>query len=291
MKEFIASNHNKGVRVDVFLADNYPQFSRSALSGLFDKRMVSVDGELVRAGYKLKGSETVKVDESLLRNVPGPLELPILYEDGSVLVIDKPEGVLTHAKGALNTESTVASFIKPALSDNQLTGNRAGIVHRLDRGTSGVIITAKTKLALSKLQKQFSTRKVKKTYLAIVEGIIDPPEAVIDAPVGRHPKRPQTFRVDSLGKTAITEYRLIKTFKKDGQNYSLIELKPKTGRTHQIRVHMAYIGHPIVGDPVYGQPAEHIYLHAQKLEITLPSSERKTFSADLPAYFKEFVNG
>jgi len=139
------------------------------------------------------------------------------------------------------------------------------------------------------LQKQFSQRKVKKTYLAIVNGTPEPESALIDIPLSRNPRKPQTFRTDSHGKPAQTQYQLVKAFSHGPKHYSLLKIQPLTGRTHQIRVHMKYIGHPITGDSVYGKGLSHLYLHASSLEITLPTGERKVFSALEPDYFKEFV--
>ena len=212
----------------------------------------------------------------------------MLYENSDVVVIDKPAGVLTHSKGALNLEPTVASVIRAKLNDKNLTGNRAGIVHRLDRATSGIIICARNQKALDWLQKQFSTRRVRKTYLAVVEGILAPKEAIIDVPIGRNPKRPQTFKATTAGKPAQTQYKVLKTVKKGGKDFSRVELEPITGRTHQIRVHLAYIGHPVTGDPVYGHGGQVMLLHARKLELTLPGGAKKTFSVPPPKAFKDF---
>jgi RluA family pseudouridine synthase len=152
----------------------------------------------------------------------------------------------------------------------------------LDRATSGVIIGAKNAAALSWLQKQFSQRKVKKTYIAIVQGHLPNDHAIIDMPIERNPKKPQTFRVGAQGKAALTEYQVIKL----NDTYSMLQLSPQTGRTHQLRVHLAHLGHPIVGDTLYGgKPAERLFLHALSLEITMPSRERKTFTAPLPELF------
>lgn len=291
MQEFKSDLSHSGKRADVFIAANYPSYSRSALEKLFDSDMVLLDGEPVKAGYKLKGSETLVVDETKLRHKPKLIKLPLIYEDDDVVVINKPEGILTHSKGALNEESTVATFIAPRIKDKALSGNRAGIVHRLDRWTSGVIIGAKNADALSKLQKQFAQRKTRKTYLAIVESIPAVKKALVEVPIERNPKRPQTFRVGANGKPAKTHYKVLESFDRDGKSYSLVEMKPETGRTHQLRVHMAYIGHPIAGDRVYGREAGHLYLHAKSLEITLPTSERKVFEAELPKYFQEFIDG
>lgn len=290
MRSIEAQAADVGLRADVFIAKQYPDFSRSSLDGLFDNGLVILNGKPVKNSYKIKAKDSLKVDDSLLFKQPEPIELPVIYEDDDVIVIDKPAGVLTHAKGALNTEATVASFIKPKLSKDMPDSNRAGIVHRLDRPTSGAIITAKNPAALKWLQKQFSARKTKKTYSAIVEGAPEPASAIIDAPIARNPRKPQTFYVNPGGKPAQTEYRTIETLNKSS-TYSVVELSPKTGRTHQLRVHLDYINHPVVGDRTYGHEAGHMYLHAKRLELTLPNGERKVFESAEPAYFKEFING
>lgn len=288
MQEFTADQSDAGVRADKFVASKFPSFTRSSLELLFDKGLVSIASQAIKPSYKIKTGDEVSVDGQLLSAEPPKITLPVLYEDEDVVVIDKPAGILTHSKGALNLEGSAASFIAPKIKD--LTGNRAGIVHRLDRATSGVIIVAKNAETLGKLQKQFSLRKAKKSYVAIVEGIPKPKKAVIDVPIMRNPSRPQTFKVGEHGKPALTSYNTVKIFKKNGRVFSLIELKPQTGRTHQLRVHMAYIGHPIVGDPVYGHAADGMMLHAKSLEITLPTSERKVFEAPLPARIKDFAD-
>ena len=143
---------------------------------------------------------------------------------------------------------------------------------------------------MTKLQKQFAQRKTKKIYLAIVEGEPKPEQAVIDAPIARNPKKPQTFRVSPEGKSAQTQYSVLKSFVKKDKRYSLLELKPLTGRTHQLRVHLAYIGHPIVGDHVYGSDGARLMLHATSLEITIPTSQRKVFEAAMPQDIKDFIS-
>ena len=288
MPEFKATSSDIGVRADIFIAKQYPSHSRSALEGLFSGHKVTAGGQPVKPSHKIIDGEALKVDDELITAEPEAIDLPVIYEDENVLVINKPAGVLTHSKGALNTEGTVASFIRPKV-DKSLVGNWAGIVHRLDRPTSGVIITAKNRAAQSWLQKQFSTRKTKKTYLAVIEGQPKLNQAIIDAPIARNSKKPQTFCVNPEGKPAQTEYRVIKLFQAAGKTYSLVELKPLTGRTHQIRVHLAYIGHPVAGDAVYGRQGEHLLLHAAKLELTLPGGVRQVFSAPEPDYFSEFI--
>lgn len=290
MQEFTVEPDSAGVRADIFVASRYPEFTRSSLELLFDKGLVAVNGKTAKRAHKVQPDDKVVVDEQYLKTEPPKIKLPIIYEDKDVLVIDKPAGTLTHSKGALNFEATVASFIKDKLDEEIKHGNRAGIVHRLDRATSGVIIVAKNYETLKKLQKQFSQRKAKKSYLAVVEGVPSPETAIIDAPIARNPAKPQTFRVSGSGRGAVTQYQLVRTLKKGSRVYSLIELIPKTGRTHQLRVHMAYIKHPIVGDPVYGHNGNDLMLHAGSLEITLPNGERKTFHSPLPSRIKEFTD-
>jgi 23S rRNA pseudouridine1911/1915/1917 synthase len=290
MKEFTVDKDSAGRRADVFIAGKYPEFTRSSLQSLFEHDKIKIDGEEAKAGEKLHGGEKFEVDDTFLTATPEPIDIPVLFEDKDVVVMNKPAGVLTHSKGALNLESTVASFLFPKLNDKKLSGNRAGIVHRLDRGTSGLIIGAKTEKALKYLQKEFSSRRVKKIYLAIVEGKPKLDEAIIDAPIARNLKNPQTFKVDKNGKPAQTQYKVIKNFSHKNRSYSLLDLLPVTGRTHQLRIHLTYIGHPIVGDHVYGhgQFGDSMYLHAKKLELSLPSGKVGTFAAPVPKIFKEF---
>ena len=288
MGEFKVPKTAVNMRADVFLAKKYPDFTRSSLERLFDEHSVKIGSLPIKPSHKLKQAEKIKVDETVLKQAPAEISLSIIYQDDDVVVINKPEGILSHSKGVMNDEATVASFIAPKLS-RELTGNRAGIVHRLDRPTSGVILTVKNRDAQNKIQKQFSQRKVKKTYIAIVEGVPELQEAVIEAPIERNPKRPQTFRANADGKPATTQYKTVESFSKSGKGYSLLELKPLTGRTHQLRVHLSYIGHPIVGDHLYGRSGEHLYLHAISLELTLPTAGRRVFRVDLPSYFNDFM--
>lgn len=279
------SEETAGQRADAVVAAYYPAYTRSALRRLFDDNLIAMDDEPVKPGQKMRFGETLQVQDALLRAQPDAIELPILYEDDDVIVCNKPPGILTHSKGALNEEATFASFIQPKISP-ELTGNRAGIVHRLDRATSGVIIAAKNSESLSWLQKQFSQRRTKKTYVAIVSGTVRPAEAIIDIPLERNPANPKTFKVGQHGKSAQTAYKvLVQT-----PTHALIELKPVTGRTHQLRVHLQHIKHPIVGDTLYGgETASRLFLHARELEITLPNHTRQVYSAELPRSFNEFM--
>jgi len=279
---------SRAQRLDQKVVEIIPELSRGFAARLVEEGKVIVNGVAqTKPGYKLReGDEvTVEYDASELEKIPD-IDLPVLYEDDDCVVINKPIGILSHSKGAFNPEATVATWLRNRLRDG-LSGERGGIVHRLDRATSGVMICAKTPEALSWLQKQFATRNVKKTYAAVIAGKLNPPEAIIDMPIGRNPKAPATFRVDVQGKHAETAYKTIAA----NEQYSLVELRPKTGRTHQLRVHLSHQHHPIVGDSLYGgELAERLYLHAEHLEITIVQGhERKVFTAPVPAAFNERI--
>jgi 23S rRNA pseudouridine1911/1915/1917 synthase len=274
------------IRLDQRVLGLFPARSRAFVIRLIREGKVAVNKNIVtKAGHKLRAGDKIKVDydEAEAAKIPD-IELPILYEDESCIVVDKPVGILSHSKGAFNPEATVASWLAPRTSGFEAGSDRTGIVHRLDRATSGVMICAKTPGALTWLQKQFSTRKTKKTYIAVIEGTLDPKEAIIDMPIERNPAKPQRFRVNANGRTAVTRYKVLKEF----GAYSEIELQPQTGRTHQLRVHLAHQKHPILGDTFYdGKPADRMYLHAHKLELTLPNKERKVFVSSVPSSFRK----
>jgi 23S rRNA pseudouridine1911/1915/1917 synthase len=276
---------SRAQRLDQRVVELIPKLSRGFAAKLIADGKVQVNGEAqTKAGYKLRANDIVTVDYDVgqLEQIP-EIDLPVLYEDDDCVVICKPVGVLSHSKGVFNPEATVATWLRSRLKG--LSGERGGIVHRLDRATSGVMICAKTPKALHWLQKQFATRNVKKTYAAVITGTLDPPEAIIDMPIERNPKAPAIFRVGAQGKQAKTAYITIQA---NGQ-HSLVELRPETGRTHQLRVHLSHFHHPIVGDTLYGgEPAERLYLHAEKLEVTiLKDHERKMFTAEVPIEFRK----
>lgn len=264
-------------RADVLLAEANNQYSRAALAKLFDLQTIKIGSKIIKPGDKIQPGDSFEADIFPLQQPAADIELPVIFENEFVVVVDKPAGVISHARGRYWDESSVASFIRAKITDPN--GERAGIVHRLDRATSGVMICAKDSKTMSFLQKQFSNRKVKKKYLAVVEGQVDPAHAIISVPIARNPKKPKSFMPSSEGKPSETEYKL--TSQKNG--LSFLELSPKTGRTHQLRVHLKYINHPIVGDELYGgKPAVRMYLHANSLEITLPGGERKIFESACP---------
>jgi 23S rRNA pseudouridine1911/1915/1917 synthase len=288
MREYRVPLRASGQRADIFIAGKYPDYSRSSLTRLFDIGKVRSGKKAIKPGQRLKPRQRLLVNDELLYQKPPDIDLPVLYEDDDVLVINKPAGILTHAKGAINDEATVASFMAGKITDKNLTGNRAGIVHRLDRATSGLIIAAKNAKAQAYLQKQFASRQTQKTYLAVIEGRLEPEEAVIDAPIARNPRRPQTFMVKAEGKPAQTAYKILKRFNKGGKEYSYLEIRPITGRTHQIRVHLKYVGHPVVGDFIYGRDGQ-LLLHARSLKIRLPVGEQKSFTAPPSKNLSDFI--
>ena len=267
-------------RLDTILAEQYPDISRSTWQKHIKASRVTVNG-VAQESPKYEVSDTDTIAIHLPEEADySQHELPIIYLDENVIVINKPAGILTHAKGAINHEFTAADFFRRYTTFGNDT-NRPGIVHRLDRDTSGILIGARNSETARLLQKQFADRKVKKTYLAIVDGILKHPEAQIDLPIGRSPSTPSTFRVDGKGKTAITSYRVLS----EDNGQSLVRLQPLTGRTHQLRVHLQYLGAPVLGDRIYGKSADRLYLHAQELEITIPGGKRKIFKAPVPDEF------
>ncbi len=281
MNQIKITEENVGERLDIFMQSQFPQYSRSTIQKLLKSENILVNKLPSRSSYKLREGDKLKLSEPD-SDFTKDLDLKVLYEDDDCVVIDKPEGILSHSKGAINMEPTVASWLESRIKD--IPGDRAGIVHRLDRGTSGVMICAKTNKAQLFLQKQFSERKVKKVYLAVIKGSMDPLEAIIDMPIQRNPNRPSRFKVSVNGKSAVTHYKQLRSKGK----YSLVEMTPQTGRTHQLRVHLAQMKHPIIGDLFYeGEEADRLYLHAETLEIQLPSKEKKIFTSP-PS--KEFLS-
>ncbi len=272
-------------RVDIFLANKKPALSRSHIASQISAGAIKVNGQVVKVSHRLHQGDKISFTQmSLSVPLPEIINLPIIFEDDFCVVINKPSGVITHAKGMSSNEGSVASFIAPMVKSKLIT-NRSGIVHRLDRGTSGVIITAKTDEATKYLQRQFAKRQTLKVYLAIVSGHLDHSQATINMPIERNPNHPSTFRTGVNGKPALTEYEVIQT----SASHSLLKLIPKTGRTHQLRVHLKALGHPIVGDTFYGgETAERLMLHAYSLEVILPNIGRKQFYAPIPEIFKSY---
>lgn len=293
-----------GSRLDRYIAEHLPNLSRATAQRLIDDAQIWVDGAVRKASYKVQAGETITV------NIPPPepatpraekIPLDILYEDDDLIVINKPAGMVVHP-AAGHREGTLVNAIlahvqtpppTPPLQGEGRRGGvsiggaeRPGIVHRLDSETSGIIVVAKNDVAMRDLQAQFKSRRVKKTYLALVEGIVKPPRGKIDAPIGRDPKHRQKMAVLTRGvkREAMTVYRTIATL----GNYSLVQAEPQTGRTHQIRVHLAFLGFPVVGDAIYGKKKNALgltrqFLHAWKISFDLPRGGREvSLVAPLP---------
>lgn len=309
-----------GQRLDKAISLVRPNYSRASIEKLIQDGSITVNNAVVKTKYIVKEGDVIEASFSQLNKKPDSIELPIIYEDEDVVVINKPVGVLAHSKGNFNKEGTVASWLHEHVApqsdvilskvegssnkenaelsaDNQdnaensfWSSNRAGIVHRLDRATSGVMILAKNEDAQKHLQKQFAKRNVKKTYLAVTSGELPEQDGLIDVPIERNPKKPATFRPGANGKPAQTHFEVLHVTNDGQHDHSFIELKPYTGRTHQLRVHLQYLNTPIVGDELYGkEPAERLFLHAKELEVTLPGSKRETFEAPVPEEFKKYT--
>jgi len=286
--EFIATE--VGERLDKALAARFDTLSRSQIQTLIRDGQVLVNEQVIKASYRLADGDAVSIalPEDTADHEPSPEAIPldIVYEDDQVAVVSKPAGMVVHpafghssgtlVNAVLARWPEIASFSEPS---------RAGIVHRLDKDTSGVLIVAKTHAALESLRAQFKGREVRKRYLALVDGAPETPEGVINAPIGRDPAQRKRMAVRHDGREAITEFRVVEHY----ADYSLVEVYPKTGRTHQIRVHLAFIGHPVAGDTVYGRRKQAIrlkrhFLHAAAITFTRPgSSEAITAEAPLPA--------
>ncbi len=279
-----------GERLDRYVSERLPDLSRAAAQRLIEEGNVRVDGRESKPSYRVRSGERVTVrippPESATA-LPEAIPLDIIYEDENVLVVNKPAGMVVHpaAGHAAGTLVNAVLAHSPHISVGGV--ERPGIVHRLDADTSGLIVIAKNDAALHELQAQFKSRGVHKTYLALVEGHITPPRGIIDAPIGRDPKRRQRMAVlpnpgSAAARNAVTVYRTVATL----GNYTLVEAEPQTGRTHQIRVHFAFLGYPIVGDVVYGRKKNPLglarqFLHAWKLSLALPGKGRADFTAPL----------
>ena len=275
-----------GERLDVFLAARCSDLSRSRIRRLIDDGHVTVDGRPGKASTRLTAGQTVTLEvppPSPAELQPWHAPLSVVFEDEALIVIDKPAGMTVHPAPG-NEDHTLANAVLAYAPDIEGIGGerRPGIVHRLDKDTSGLIVVAKNAHTHAHLSDQFKSREVSKVYLALVVGHPSPPEADIDAPIGRHPHDRQRMAIVSMGRPAITRYRVVTAYKRA----TLVEARPRTGRTHQIRVHLASVGHPVVGDAVYGRPVSRLprqFLHAHRLAFRHPTSETFVkFTAELP---------
>jgi 23S rRNA pseudouridine1911/1915/1917 synthase len=280
-----------GARLDRYLAAQLPGRSRAEIQRWIKEGRVTVHGAALKASYKLQAAEQIVVqipEQETPALLPEPLPLDVVYEDGDVWVINKPAGLVVHpAHGHWRGTLVNAVLYRcPALAHAD-SAQRPGIVHRLDKDTSGLIVVAKHETARQHLQAQFKARTVSKSYLALLEGHLQPREGRIELSIGRDPRQRKRMAVLPLaqgGREAITHYCVLGYY----DDYTLVEAEPKTGRTHQIRVHFAYLRHPLVGDRVYGRRKQRLrcprqFLHAWRLGFRLPSSgEPVEFTAALP---------
>lgn len=283
-----------GERLDTFLAQRCPDLSRSRIQSLTAEGFVAVDGAPSKPALRLRQGQTVSLvvpapEPSAL--VPQAMDLAVVYEDPDLLVIDKPAGLVTHPAPG-HPDHTLANAVLAHCPDLEGVGGevRPGLVHRLDRDTSGLIVVAKNDAAQAGLSAQFKHRTVSKAYLAAVTGHPEPERATIDAPIGRHPTSRTRMAIVSTGRDAVTDYDVLRRLR----GYSLLEARPSTGRTHQIRVHLASIGHPVAGDITYGKPAPGLdrhFLHAHHLAFDHPrTAKRLELESPLPEDLRTWLD-
>jgi 23S rRNA pseudouridine1911/1915/1917 synthase len=269
-----------GERVDKYVAAEFPSLSRSQVQDLISRGLVTINGMQVKPSQRLKEGDSVDVivppvEEAEL--VPEPMPLRIVYEDEDLVVVDKPPGLVVHP-AAGHRRGTLLNALLARYPDLPLDQEeRPGIVHRLDKDTSGLIVVARRREAREDLRAQFKAREVLKVYLALVDGVVEPTKGVIEASIGRDSRdRKRMAIVQSGGRKAVTEFRVLERL----GEYTLLDTRPRTGRTHQVRVHLSFLGHPVVGDSVYGRRKQHLglerqFLHAHRLAFRHPSSGRK----------------
>lgn len=282
---------DKSERLDVFLSEKLDK-TRSAVKKLVD------DGEITVNGNKVKAGRTLKIGEEISVNIPDPVKLDleaenipldIIYQDKDIAIINKPQGMTVHAGNGTHGSTLVNALLYHLDSLSGINGViRPGIVHRIDKDTSGLLVVAKNDAAHLSLSVQIKNKTCHRIYLALLEGTVKQNDGIIDTFIGRSDKNRTMMAVKDSGRRAVTHFKVLKRYKE----FTFAEFKLETGRTHQIRVHCKYIGHPIVGDPVYGYEKQKFklngqLLHAWKLELTHPSTgERMSFEAPLPDYFQ-----
>ena len=296
MEEYKVENEN--CRIDKYIAEKNNKLSRAIIQKMIEEEKILVNGAKTKNSYKVTCGDIVTIEEMEakedLKLKPQKIDLDVIYEDEDIIIINKEKGMVVHP-GNGNPDGTLANAILERCKDS-LSGIggtvRPGIVHRIDKDTSGLVIVAKNDNAHLNISKQIQERKVSKTYIALVRGNVKENEATINMPIGRSNKDRKKMAVTKSGKEAITHFKVLKKY----NGFTLLELKIETGRTHQIRVHLAQIGFPIVGDGVYSNGknpfgVEGQMLHAEKLEFVHPTTKKQvTFEAPLPDYFVEVLN-
>jgi 23S rRNA pseudouridine1911/1915/1917 synthase len=297
MREFVVTPESgENQRLDLFLSEKLDGWSRAQVQRLIGEGRALVDAKQKRPSYKLKVDERIEVDDTLPKaNLLAPeiIPLTVIHEDEHLVLIDKPSGMIVHP-GAGRQTDTLANALLYRFPEIEGVGpkEKPGIVHRLDKETSGVILVARTKMAYQELQRQFKAREVEKLYIGLVWGKMPQEEGKITWAIGRHIKHGERMSVKTnKPRIAETRYRV----KMPLGDFTLLEIRPITGRTHQIRVHMAASGHPVVGDSRYGRKkvasgCPHLFLHAHRLTFTHPSSgERVSFQSPLPFDLNQFL--
>ncbi len=293
--EVVVDESYNGIRIDKYLAEILPDFSRSRIQQLIEEGYVEVNDLETKSNYKVKTGDIISAEwpeDEELEVEAEEMDLDILYEDSDVIVINKPKGMVVHP-GAGNTKHTLVNGLLAHCKDlSGINGVlRPGIVHRIDKDTSGCLVVAKNDLAHQNLSEQLSSKTMRRTYLALVHGVLSHNVGTIEAPIGRDKNDRQKMTVTSIGsRPAVTHFKVIQRYEK----MTLVECQLETGRTHQIRVHFQYIGYPIVGDPKYSikntLDTEGQCLHAYKIEFRHPrTNELMQFSAEMPDVFKKVL--
>lgn len=295
MKKIEINTEDFGKRIDAFLAEKL-DLSRSNIQRLIENENIIVNSKKIKASYKIQDGDIIEYEEEEPKSVEleaQDIPVEVLYEDNDIIVVNKPKGLVVHPANG-NPDGTLVNAILSICKDS-LSGIggeiRPGIVHRLDKDTSGVIVIAKNDKAHINLSEQIKNHEVEKTYIALVRGLVKVNEATIDMPIGRSVKDRKKMAINKNGKKAVTHFKVINRY----GDYSLLEVKIETGRTHQIRVHLSQIGYPIIGDAVYsnGKNKWNIQgqcLHAKSLKFKHPTTNKEMFiEAPLPEYFKEVI--
>ncbi len=286
---------NDFLRIDKFLATELSDFTRSQLQMMIEEEQVLVNDKVVKSNYKLKINDeiVVYIKEPELTDIePQDIPLDILYEDSDIIVINKKSGMVVHPAVGNYKDTLVNALLFHCKDLSGINGKiRAGIVHRIDKDTSGLLVACKNDLSHKNLSQQFMDHQVNKIYYCLVNGVIPHNVGLIDAPIGRDPQSRQQMAVVENGKEARTHFKVLERFEKN----TLVEVKLETGRTHQIRVHMKYIGYPLVGDPIYGVRKvvgdNGQFLHAKKLEFYHPRTNKfMSFETPLPEDFEQLLN-
>ncbi|QCX32551.1 RluA family pseudouridine synthase [Caloramator sp. E03] len=283
-------------RIDIYISKKIEDVSRTQVQKLIDEGKILVEGKKIKSNYKVKAGDKIEIeipDPVKIDIVPEDIDIEILYEDEDIAVVNKPQGMVVHPAAGNYTGTLVNALLARCSNLSGINGEiRPGIVHRIDKDTSGVLVIAKNDIAHKKLAEQIKEHSVNRIYVALVEGIIKNDSGVINLPIGRHPvERKKMAVVKNGGRNAVTHFKVIERYKEN----TLIQAKLETGRTHQIRVHLAHIGHPLVGDPVYGYKKQKYKLkgqalHAMTLGFIHPTKgEYMEFSAPLPDYFNELI--